>query len=68
MAYQDQMDAFRQKVIVAVKSQLGKEHWFSGVHMDDVEEYFPDDLQGAIDHAYCNTLYWDAPNHGFPTI
>lgn len=58
-------DEFRAVVINRVRAKLAKEPWFRGVNMDDTDEYYPHDIEGAVDMAYCNTLYWDAPNHGF---
>lgn len=56
-------EQFREKILIAVKAKLEHEPWFRGVCLDDIDECFPD-LEEGIDMAYCNTLYWDAPNHG----
>lgn len=58
-------EEFRQAVINRVKEMLHDNKWFGGVCLDGIEEFFPNDLEEAITHAYCETLYWDAPNHGF---
>ena len=59
---------FEAKVIEAVKLKLGSESWFSGVSIDEdeIKSYFDlNDLTGAIEHAECETIYFDAPNCGF---
>lgn len=59
-------DEFVQKVVEAVKQEVGNEAWFQGVCLNDIDEYYEiGDLGGAITHALYETLYHDAPNHGF---
>jgi hypothetical protein len=61
----DNIEQFQRVVSKAVKEQLGHYPWFVGVCMDDLDQFFPGKLDEAIEYAYCETLYWDAPNHGF---
>lgn len=57
-------EEFRAVVITEVRAKLANEPWFKGVNMDDTDEFYPGDIDEAIETAYFNTMYWDAPNHG----
>ena len=58
---------FQDAVVDAVTIQLEGHDWFTGVCLEGLDEfYLRNDLPGAVEHAYCQTMYYDAPNYGLP--
>lgn len=57
------LEEYRAAVLAGAKKELEKASWFSGVCMDDVNEFYPDVNEGVI-HAIINTHYWDDPSFG----
>ena len=60
-------DEFQTAIINAVEQRFIDAEWFSGVCMDGWEQFYPDRLQEAIDHAGDETFLWDGPFYGAGT-
>lgn len=61
-------EEFERIVVNAVTAKIGNNRWFRGVCLDGIDEYFKrQDLQGAIDNARDQTVYFDAPYSGLDT-
>ena len=54
-------EEFKDAVCAEVEKKIGKEPWFRGVCVDGLVEYFPRKFRCAVDYAYMNTSYHDAP-------
>lgn len=54
------------KVLEAAKQKIGTEVWFRGICMDNFpsEQDCIKDFDGEVGGVVCETMYWDAPNHG----
>lgn len=63
--FNNDIDFFRGEVAKAVKAQLGHYPWYNDVAMNDIDQFFPNDFDEAVEYAACETLYHDAPNNGF---
>jgi len=58
-------EEFNKKVTEAVIERLRSHMWFRGVCVDGLDHYFNNnDLNGAIEHATHETIYWDDPSFG----
>lgn len=58
---------YRTKVCEIVRDRLKNKPWFRGVNMDEVNEAYREgkSVEETASYVECNTMYWDAPNHGF---
>lgn len=57
----------QKKVLQAVEARLKDEPWFLGISLDQMPKYDDEiaaDFNGTVDTIICDTMYWDAPNHG----
>ena len=52
-------DEFVFKVSQAVREKLSRRPWFRGVCLDGLEKFYPNNLNGAIEHAIMETVLWD---------
>ncbi len=51
---------FRQRVAERVRAELGSQAWFRGACLDGEEDFWTkQDIDGAIEHATNETIYWD---------
>jgi hypothetical protein len=54
------------KVLAAANQQIKQEAWFRGICAGHVptEQECIEDFDGSVSSVVCETMYWDAPNHG----